>query len=367
MPSFRAVFLAALCWLPIASAFANEPASEVIEISGEHELERWALSLRVTPGDEKDAVQGSYVYLHKNVRCEATLTPALPTANTSDDGAYRLQVQLRSGRCVKGCVLIIDRDMRSFNEICGSRSFPAAVTNVSNPPALASLMQRSSERARIAREKARTAEKPVPCTWSRTEWKQGDKLRMWCSATRDGPETEVPVEPTERDRRRWERLWALNTPDPNLPPPIADCTGCNIVKEGRFNGNLVGQTVYEKSGSKFFEIRVLQLTEDSDSNPRSRRIHWLNPANEDSGWNDATAYYSEERMNEVKADLAGQSAGKYESDSDSRTRRGHAAACAMCLDAKSGDDPLEALIPCNACCNSEAAKRFGTPNGACGY
>lgn len=143
-------------------------------------------------------------------------------------------------------------------------------------------------------------------------------------------------------------------------PAFAACRACSIVDEGLFPSAVVGITVYERHDTRFYKARITAI----QTSP-FRLVYWVNDSTGKSGWNDATMYFSEARMKEALEDVGNGKSGYYESDSEKRDKAGLVAACAACLDSKVNDRGIGGLLMCHACCNSQAAKRFGTPPGAC--
>jgi hypothetical protein len=145
------------------------------------------------------------------------------------------------------------------------------------------------------------------------------------------------------------------------PTNSAACKGCNIVEEGLWDTELVGKYVYEKTSDGFIRVKVTAIRRDGPF----RAIQWKFEDSGESGWNDATGYYSEQSVAAItEARKKGQDISGL-SDSEKQNRRGLIVACSACSKARENDEVIAASLMCNACCNSQAAKKFGTPPGIC--
>jgi hypothetical protein len=141
----------------------------------------------------------------------------------------------------------------------------------------------------------------------------------------------------------------------------AACKGCNIVEEGLWGNELVGKYVYEKTTNGFIRVKVTAVRRDGPF----KAILWHFEDSGESAWNDATGYYSERSVAAItEAKEQGQDISGL-SDTEKQQRAGLIAACSACSSARKDGEVIAAMLMCNACCNSQAAKNFGTPSGMC--
>lgn len=135
------------------------------------------------------------------------------------------------------------------------------------------------------------------------------------------------------------------------------CRKCNVIDEGIFGPQLVGTYLWEQGDSgRFYRKLVVRVSTEAIY----RQINDGSYA-----WNHASSFFSESSMNEIVADARGQTPEHQETAVDRQQKAGLAASCAMYAAARHDNDFWGQLLFRGACCESSAAKKYGTPPGLC--
>ncbi len=134
------------------------------------------------------------------------------------------------------------------------------------------------------------------------------------------------------------------------------CYRCNIVDEGRYNSSIINTTVYsyDRRSNSFDPVTITGIHREGPYNV----VRWYDPATGKSGKDLAENYYSYSRMMEVKG---GGSAPGLTADEQNERK----ALWATCAIAESADNLIQRMLFLNSCCNSSAARKYGTPPGVC--
>jgi len=145
----------------------------------------------------------------------------------------------------------------------------------------------------------------------------------------------------------------------SLAPARAEpgCAGCDVVAAGLFGTGLVNRQLYGYDpGTRTYTVVVVRAVRSGGYGPA---IQWYRPDNGDSGWDDAHNFYTERSYREI---IAG-NATRQMSPSEQQERTGLLAACTA---AAKADNVFYKALMTNACCNSSAARKYGTPGRVCG-
>lgn len=135
------------------------------------------------------------------------------------------------------------------------------------------------------------------------------------------------------------------------------CRACNIMEEGLFNRDLIGQVVYQKQPKRFHPVKILGITTLPYRMVRYRAVE-----TGQTGETDASIHFSEARMRELIADSGQANGGEYDSEFDRNDRETVEAACQIYLNAKSSEGvaaAASASVFRGACCESSASRRTG--------
>jgi hypothetical protein len=139
----------------------------------------------------------------------------------------------------------------------------------------------------------------------------------------------------------------------SVPQVVASpsCQGCNIVAEGLFNRDLANHYVFYKRGTDDY----VKVTIEGIDVPK-QMVLWQD-ANGVTGWDYASHYYSETSVAEDRR-----------ADFEDSQKAGLAASCAAYVAARDEGSLTSLLVAAamrGACCDSTAARTYGSPPGLC--